>query len=137
MSGRPLLRFHRTSPACGESERGSASVEAIVAIPVVLLIIFGIIQGVVVLQANNLAQVAASSAYETARLYDATTEDGIAQGNATLSQAGTTLSGTEVTVQRTAETVTVTVTGTAPSLLPGVPIPISRTIIGPTEKWVG
>ena len=89
------------------------------------------------LQANNLAQVAASSAYETARLYDATTEDGIAQGNATLSQAGTTLSGTEVTVQRTAETVTVTVTGTAPSLLPGVPIPISRTVIGPTEKWVG
>lgn len=49
-------------------------------IPVVLLIFFGLIQGAVVLQANNVAQAAASTAYNSARLYDASSEDGVSAG---------------------------------------------------------
>lgn len=105
-------------------------------IPVVLLIFFGLIQGAVVLQANNVAQAAASTAYNSARLYDASSEDGVSAGNAALTQAGTILTGTNVTVQRNAESVTVTVTGTAATLLPGMPATISRTVTGPTERWV-
>ena len=86
--------------------------------------------------ANNVAQAAASTAYNSARLYDASTEDGVNAGNAALTQAGTILTGTNVTVQRGAETVTVTVTGTAATLLPGLPATVTRTVTGPTERWV-
>lgn len=136
MMSRILPITHRARTARGENERGSASVEAIMVIPAVLLIFFAIIQGAVVLQANNVAQAAASTAYNSARLYDASTEDGVNAGNAALTQAGTILTGTNVTVQRGAETVTVTVTGTAATLIPGVPATISRTVTGPTERWV-
>ena len=118
------------------NERGSAAVEGIMVIPAVLLLVFGFIQGAVVLQANNVAQAAASTAYNSARLYDASTEDGVNAGNAALTQAGTILSGTNVVVQRNVETVTVTVTGTAATLIPGLPATISRTVTGPTERWV-
>jgi Flp pilus assembly protein TadG len=120
----------------GEEERGSAAVEAIMIIPVVILIFFGIIQGAVVLQAHNVAQAAASTAYNTARLYDASSHDGMSAGEAALTQAGTILSGTNVVVQRTPQTVTATVTGTAATLIPGLPAMISRTVTGPTERWV-
>lgn len=46
------------------------------------------------------------------------------------------MSGSNVVVQRTAETVTVTVTGTVATLLPGLPVTVSRTVTGPTERWV-
>lgn len=128
--------LHSVRHARGANERGSAAVEGIMVIPAVLLIFFGLIQGVVVLQANNVAQTAASTAYNSARLYDASTEDGVNAGNEALTQAGTILTGTTVTVQRGAETVTVTVTGTAATLIPGLPATISRTVTGPTERWV-
>ncbi|MFH8253031.1 TadE family protein [Microbacterium sp. B2969] len=121
----------------GENERGSAAVEAIIILPVVFLIIFGIIQGAVVMQANNVAQAAASTAYNAARLYNGTSEDGVSAGDAVLTQAGTILAGTNVVVQRAPESVTVTVSGTAASLIPGVPLTVSRTVTGPTERWVG
>ncbi len=128
--------LHTARPARGELERGSAAVEAIMIIPVVLLIFFGIIQGAVVLQANNVAQAAASTAYNSARLYDASSEEGVSAGEAALTQAGSIVSGSNVVVQRTAETVTVTVTGTVATLLPGLPVTVSRTVTGPTERWV-
>lgn len=128
--------LHTARHARGGNERGSAAVEAIMIIPVVLMIFFGLIQGAVVLQANNVAQAAASTAYNSARLYDASSEDGVSAGNAALTQAGTILTGTTVSVQRNAETVTVTVTGNAATLLPDIPATISRTVTGPTERWV-
>ena len=132
---RPLDSLVAARYARGDEERGSASVEAILIIPVVLLILFGIFQGVVILQANNVAQAAASTAYNTARLFDGSTEEGTAAGNAALTQAGNILSGTNVSVQRTPETVTVTITGKAATLIPGLPVAISRTVSGPTERW--
>lgn len=137
MLSRLLSTLHTTRDARGEGERGSAAVEAVLIIPVVFLIIFGIIQGAVVLQASNVAQAAASSAYNAARLFDATSDDGVTAGDSALNQAGTILSGTNVVVQRSPQSVTVTVTGTAATLIPGLPVTISRSVTGPTERWVG
>lgn len=120
----------------GGAERGSQSVEGILIIPVLFGIFFVIIQGAVWLQAGNIAQSAASSAYNEARLYQATSSDGIAAGNATAAQAGSILGNVEVAVARTPTTVTVTVTGTAPSLIPGFVTNVERTVSGPTERWV-
>ncbi len=133
---RALARIHALRTAQGAGERGSMSVEAILIVPAFLLIFFGVVQGVISLQANNVASAAATVAYNSARLYDATTADGVTAGNTSLTQAGTILSGTQVTVQRTAQTVTVTVSGTAATVIPGVTSHIERTVSGPTERWV-
>lgn len=131
-----LARSNVAVDRSDEGERGSASVEAVVIIPFVFLLIFAIIQGVVVLQAGNVAQAAASTAYNSARLYDSTAADGIAAGNATAAQAGSIISDVTVSVTRTRTTVTVTVTGKGATLLPGYTTDIERTVSGPTERWV-
>ena len=46
------------------------------------------------------------------------------------------LVGAAVDVDRGAETVTVTVTGTAPSFVPGLNTAVDVTVTGPVERWV-
>jgi hypothetical protein len=131
-------RFRRTLTAlrrAGASERGSQTVEAIIVLPVLFGIFFLIVQGAVWLHAGNIAQASASSAYNSARLYDASAADGVAAGTATAQQSGTVLIGSAVAVDRTATTVTVTVTGNAPTLVPGWDTHVERTVSGPVERW--
>lgn len=120
----------------GKEERGSSAVEAVVILPFLFLIFFTIIQGTMVLQAGNAAQSVASAAYNAARLYGASDGDGVAAGNALLGDLESTLTNAQVVVERNGQTVTVTVTGQAASLVPGVPLDVERTVYGPTERWV-
>lgn len=137
MAGRP--RFRTTLTALrreGASERGSQTVEAIIVLPVLFGVFFVIVQGAVWLHAGNIAQAAASSAYNAARLYDAVAADGVAAGTASAQQTGTVLDGAVVVVDRTMTTVTVTVTGNAPTLVPGWDTHVERTVSGPVERWI-
>ena len=120
----------------GADERGAMSVEAVLVLPVFLLIVFTIINGAVWLHAGNIAQSAASSAYNAARLFDATSNYGVIAASPIAQQPGSVLSNAQVSVNRTATTVTVTVTGTAPTLVPGFNVDVERTVSGPTERWV-
>ena len=137
MARRP--RFRTTLTALrreGASERGSQTVEAIIVLPILFGVFFVIVQGAVWLHAGNIAQAAASSAYNAARLYDAVAADGVAAGTASAQQTGTVLDGAVVVVDRTMTTVTVTVTGTAPTLVPGWDTHVERTVSGPVERWI-
>ena len=107
-----------------------------ITLPFLFLIFFTIIQGTMVLQAGNAAQSVASAAYNAARLYGASDGDGVTAGNALLGDLGSTLTNAQVVVERNGQTVTVTVTGQAASLVPGVPLDVERTVYGPTERWV-
>lgn len=118
-------------------ERGASSVEAALVLPVLLVIFFGIVQGAITLHAGNIAQASAQSALETARLYDGSTANAMAAGLATASDAGDALTDVEVTVELEGTLVEVTVTGTASSIVPGMPVIIERTVSGPREHWVG
>jgi Flp pilus assembly protein TadG len=136
MATRPS--FRRTLTAlrrAGASERGSQTVEGIIVLPVLFGVFFLIVQGAVWLHAGNIAQASASSAYNSARLYDGSAADGVAAGTATAEQSGTMLVGSAVAVDRTATTVTVTVTGNAPTLVPGWDTFVERTVSGPVERW--
>lgn len=117
-------------------ERGSSAVEAVILLPFLFLIFFTIIQGAMILQAGNAAQSVASAAYNTARLYGASAGEGVAAGNALLGDLGSTLTNAQVVVERNGQTVTVTVTGQALSLVPGLPLDVERTVYGPVERWV-
>lgn len=117
------------------SDRGAVSVEAMLVLPVLFGIFFLIIQGAIWMNAGNNAQAAATAAYNQARLYDATSTDGIVAGEGMVDRAN--LTGAHVSVDRNATTTTVTVTGSAPTLVPGFNIAVERTVTGPTERWVG
>ncbi|WP_298462074.1 TadE family protein [uncultured Cellulomonas sp.] len=120
-------------------ERGSASVEAVILYPAVLLLLFAIVQGGVYAHARNVARDVANGAVIAARSQDATAADGISEGTARLERAGgaSLITGATVQVERGPATVTVTVTGSALSILPGVSgLPITQTASGAVERFV-
>ncbi len=117
------------------SERGSITVEMVVLMPVLLATLFGGIQAGVVFHARHIAIAAAQEGARTAAAYQATLPDGI--GTATTAAAdwaGQTLTGVRVTGQRTTTRVTITVQGSAVSLLPGVSWPIEQKATLPVER---
>lgn len=129
-------RIRALRAAQGANERGAFAVEFIAIFPIAIVILFSIIQGVALLQANTVASSAATIGCNTARLFDATVSDGITASNKILTQAGNTLSATNVAIQRGPQTVAVTVTGNAAQIVPGWPVSITRTTACPTERWV-
>lgn len=136
MARRPRFRATLTAQRrAGASERGSQTVEGLIVLPVLFGVFFVIVQGAVWLHAGNIAQAAASSAYNAARLYEAVAADGVAAGTETAEQTGTLLSGAVVEVDRTVTSVTVTVTGSAPTLVPGWDTQVERIVTGPVERW--
>ncbi len=85
----------------------------------------------------NAAQQAAGAAYTIARAYDAHPEDGEEAALQLLDALNGSLREPTVTVARANETVTVTVTGEAIILFPGLWLPpVTHTQVGPVERWV-
>ena len=111
-------------------DRGAATLQNTIIAPVLLLVLAVFLHLGIILHANNLAHAAATSAY------NASGTDGSTAGLAVLNQSGSPISGASVAVDRGANTVTVTVTGNAPSFVPGLTTNIDVTVTGPTERWV-
>lgn len=129
-------RLHHPLRHVVRDERGFETAETAIVLPALLLIILAIVQGALWYHGTNLVQASAANAYEAARLYDATTADGVNAGTATAEQAGGMLTNVTVDVDRTATEVTATVTAITPGLLPGVNTTVTKTITGPIERWV-
>lgn len=127
----------RAQRALAGDERGASSVEAVLVFPALVLVFLAIIHGATLLHAGNVAQGAAQSAYEAARLYDATPESGTTAGHEAIAAAGGGLVDATVVVDVSPTTITVTVTGAAPALVPGLPLGVTRTVSGPVERWTG
>lgn len=125
----PFLRVTR-------DERGFETAETAIVLPVLLLLILGLVQGGLWYHGTNLVQAAAVNAYESARLYGATTADGVSAGSTTAEQAGGMLTDVNVTVTRNGNEITANVTATTPGLLPGVNTIVTKTVTGPVERWV-
>jgi Flp pilus assembly protein TadG len=117
-------------------ERGSASVEAAIVFPVVLFLIFGIIQGALWFHARH---VALGAAQEGARVVAAEHGGGgeaRAREFITNLTGGTLIRNVIVRESATTQTATVTVNGQAPSLIPGMDgLPVSQTATAPVERF--
>jgi Flp pilus assembly protein TadG len=116
---------------------GAGTVELVIATPLLLLLLLLVVQFAVWAHATHLAQAAANQALQTARVYQATAGQGGADGQALLAQAGGTIASSAITVDRSADTVTVTVTGTAMTVVPFLHPPIRVVMTGPTERLAG
>lgn len=106
-------------------------------LPGIVMVVFIGVQIALWFQGANVAQSAATAAYTTARAYQAEDAAGRAASEQVIAQASGYLTSPHVGIDRAATTVTVTVTGRAVSLIPGVPLPeVTRTVTGPIERWV-
>jgi Flp pilus assembly protein TadG len=129
-------------PGAGRShgQDGSATLELTVLFPVLLLLIFGVIQGALFFHGRNVALAAAEQGARAARLDGQSDPAGTAaqQARQFLLDTGEidNLSDLRISPAITDQQVRVTVTARTVSLLPGVPGPrVSQTAAGPREQF--
>lgn len=116
------------------ADDGVATLEAAVIAPALLFATMALVQAALYFMATTSVTNAAQIALETARTDTATAQAGEGAGGSYLSKQSM-VTDSSITVQRGTDTVTATVTGQAPSLVPFLTLPtIQRTIDGPVER---
>jgi Flp pilus assembly protein TadG len=118
-------------------DRGSVTVEIAVLAPVLLLVIFTIVQVGLWSYARSLALGAAQEGVATGRSYGSTVAAGRIRAEQFLVEhAGDSLLDPAVVAQASVGSVRVEVTGRALSVLPGVPgLPVRQSAAGPLERY--
>ena len=127
-------------PARGRGDGGAATLELTVLFPVVLLILFGVIQGALYFHGRNVAMAAAEQGVRAARADGQTDRATVATAQAMQFLADTgeldNLTGLSITPAVDVGSVRVTVNARTISLLPGVAGPaISQTASGVIERF--
>ena len=126
----PVRRAPGPAGEAGPADRGAATLELVVLFPVLLLLIFGVIQGALFFHGRNVALAAAEQGVRAGRVDGQGDPAAIAAQEARQFLADTgeldNLTGLVITPTVTGEQVRVTVTARTVSLLPGVPGPQVR-----------
>ena len=110
------------------------SAELVIATPLLLLLILGVIQFALWQHAAHVARSAAQQGVAAGRVEGASEATGQSEADSVLAQLGV-LSDPHVATRRTADETTVTVTGDAPSVLPFLHLPVRAVATGPTERF--
>lgn len=127
---------HRLAQRRENGERGTSTVETVVIYPVILLLIFTMVQAGLWYHSREVALHAANAASVAASAENASDGQGQAAATAFVNRAGA-LREAGVSVSRGAETVTATVTGRSPSLIPGMQLPlITQSSTSAIERYV-
>ncbi|MEV6400957.1 TadE/TadG family type IV pilus assembly protein [Streptomyces sp. NPDC051907] len=119
-------------------DRGDAAIQTAIVFPVVLALFVTGVQAVLWGNARAIAQTAAREGVAAGRMYGATPVDGEAQARSALDRlAGSNLTDREVSSGgSTAERIRIRVSGTALSLIPGVPNwSVHADASGAVERW--
>ncbi|MET7621938.1 TadE family protein [Streptomyces sp. NPDC005408] len=106
--------------------------------PFIILLTIAVVQVGMWFHARNIALTAAREGVSAGRAYQASPSDGAARAREALTRiAGDSLRDSGVsTAGSTADTMQVTVTGTAPSMLPGISgLRVSQSASGTRERW--
>lgn len=120
-------------------DRGESSIQMVIVFPFVILVTITVVQASMWVYARNIALTAAREGVAAARTYQAPEEAGAARARETLGRiAGSSLAESAVsTAGSSAGEVRVTVTGLAPSMIPGVAgLSVSQSAGAPRERWV-
>ena len=125
-SGRWLMR----------GERGSSSVEMVIALPIVLTVLFLAVQAGTWFHARSIALASAQSGARTSAMLNSSLEAGLSSARSFAADVGgTTLTGVTVTGDRTATSTTVTVTGHSVRLVPFMDVTVSQSATLPLERY--
>ena len=118
-------------------DSGFSTLEAVVVIPVVVVLTMLVVQYVMLWHARNVTEAAAQDALRIARGYKAAAGQGQAAGTEYLhNAAGKLLEKFTVSVERGPEIVTVHVHGTVASVVPFGTYTVDESAAGPVEKYV-
>ncbi len=119
-------------------DRGEASIQMAIVFPFVIILTVTVVQAAMWFHARSVALTAAREGVAAARVYQAGDGDGAARAQETAARIGAdSLLGAQVsTAGSSATDVRITVTGTAPSLLPGISgLQVSQSASAPRERW--
>lgn len=115
-------------------ETGAVAAELVIATPLLLLLVLGVVQFALWEHASGVAEAAAQQGLSVARLQGESAQAGTAETQSVLAQLGTgVLVGPQVTATRTATTTTVVVSGRVESVVGIFSLPVRATAAGPTE----
>ncbi|WP_203910825.1 TadE family protein [Rhizocola hellebori] len=119
-----------------KADRGGGPVEfAVLALPI-LVLTFIVVQAAFVFYARSTALAAATQGANAARAYNAPANAGVNKANDFLGRVGGGLRNPTVTYSSTATTATVTVTGKAQTIIPGLTFNVTQSASGPVERFV-
>ena len=117
-------------------ERGSSSVEMVIALPIVLTVLFLAVQAGTWFHARSIALASAQSGARTSAMLNSSLEAGLSSARSFAADVGgTTLTGVTVTGDRTATSTTVTVTGLSVRLVPFMDVTVSQSATLPVERY--
>lgn len=118
------------------ADRGGGPVEfAVLALPI-LVLTFVVAQAALVFYARSTALAAATQGANAARAYNAPTNAGVVKANDFLADVGNGLQNPVVTFSTTGTEVTITVTGQARTIIPGLSFTVTHSASGPVERFV-
>jgi Flp pilus assembly protein TadG len=119
------------------AETGAIAAELVIATPLLLLLVLGVVQFALFEHASAIAEAAAQQGLSVARLQGETPEAGTAESESVLAQlAGGVLVSPQVRATRGGTTTTVVVSGHAESVVGIFSLPVRATAAGPTEPAV-
>jgi hypothetical protein len=107
----------------------------VIVVPALLLAVSLAFQAAVYYRARQAAETAARQAVDSARLAGAGPAQGSADAADVLDQLGRPIERPQVTLSGQAATVTATVSGDAPMLVPGLKLHVSATAQAPRERF--
>lgn len=116
-------------------DSGQSIVGMVTLFPLFIVIVFGFVQASMFYHAQTVAHSAAAAAYQASRTIGGTSQAGQGAAQKVMGRHSDVLLGGGVEVSRSANQVTVTVTGQAPRLVPLWPAPqIEQRVSGPAER---
>lgn len=132
MHDRPV----ETGAARCEGDRGAAATELAIAMPLLLVLVLASVHLALWFHARQIVSAAAQEAARSARAYEATDSDGYARAEQILTSLGSrSVTDPTVTITRSSGTVTATVTGQSPAVIPGLVLDVSATTRSPIEEF--
>jgi len=115
---------------------GSASTELVIVTPLLLVLVLASVHVGLWFHARHIVDAAAQEGARSARAVGATDDAGYQRAAQMLHELGSgAVTDPAVTVTRTAGTVTVTVTGRSPAVVPGLTMSVSATTTSPVEEF--
>ncbi len=121
-----------------KGEHGSVTVDAVLVIPVIMVVLLAVVQFALWAHAAQLAQLAASEGDRVARSLGGGSAAGLVQANSVLSGPGSDVADSVVVVDiMPGDLVRVSVTARATSVFPGLSLPVSAVQVGPIQEFRG
>lgn len=130
--GRPSL----AAPRRCRGDAGSASTELVIVMPLLLLLVLASVHLGLWFHARHLVNAAAQEGARAARVSGATDSDGYDRAQQILGDLGSSsVTSPAINVTRSGGSVTVSVTGQAPPVIPGLAMTVSATSTSPIEEF--